>query len=317
MGGHVEVTPHGEHGEKMDAMYWLMPIGLFVGFLVVVAFERLMNKSWKASERRALFKSLTKRLDDDLDPALSKKLKEKVDNLSNIVHFWTGADLNEIQSTEGLVKVYEILSLVSALMLSICVTFYTSATKMDHVYGLICCVANCALWMATLSSAFFVVTIGSCESDEQTMLLTNMYGKFLMRVPMILFLLGTAMLFLEFVFFFKMAVDPGFPCAMCLTSCLVIVPLFFHCMHKLGWVGMLVKLDAEVKAREAKYPTTEELRSLLKCYIQSKSDNVMALDFGEFKKMVLSQPIRCTSTQLLYCEKIFDAHVQRHLPKVD
>ena len=133
---------------------------------------------------------------------------------------------------------------------------------------------------------------------------------------MILFLWGTAMLFLEFVFYFKMEVDPGFPCAMCLTACLVIVPLFCHCMNKLGWVGMLVKLDADVKEREAKHPTVENLRNLLSSYVKSKGACVLALDRDEFVDMVRSQPYRFTSTQLAFADKIFLEHVEQGLAKL-
>ena len=95
------------------------------------------------------------------------------------------------------------LALVCALLLSICVTFYTSNPS-DHLYGVICCVANCALWMATLSSAFFAVVINTCEDDEHVQLLVGLYGRTLMRVPMMLFVWGCTMLFLEFVFYFKL-----------------------------------------------------------------------------------------------------------------
>ena len=85
------------------------------------------------------------------------------------------------------------LALVCALLLSICVTFYTSNPS-DHLYGVVCCVANCSLWMGTLSSAFFAVVIHTCESDEQVGLLVGLYGNSLMRVPMILFVWGSTLL---------------------------------------------------------------------------------------------------------------------------
>ena len=52
------------------------------------------------------------------------------------------------------------LALVCALLLSICVTFYTSQPK-DHLFGLVACIANCALWMATLSE---LLDISMCWS---------------------------------------------------------------------------------------------------------------------------------------------------------
>ena len=169
---------------KMDAMYWLMPVGLVCGLLVVIVFERV-SSSWRMSERKALFKSLTCREDwKELHPSLDEELEKKIDNVENVLHFWGGGALSYLKKDEYC-KVYEMLALVSALMLSICVSFYTSSVKMDHVYGLICCIANCALWMSTLSSAFFCVALGSCEDDKQAQLLVGMYGKYLMRVPMV------------------------------------------------------------------------------------------------------------------------------------
>ena len=105
---------------------------------------------------------------------------------------------------------------------------------------------------------------------------------------------------------------------MCLTSCLVIIPLFFHSLHKLGWVGVLVKLDAEVTAREAKYPTPEELRRLVREYMASKGDNVLALDDEEFLSALKDEPtIKCTSTQVLYAKSLFDEHVKAALQEED
>ena len=43
------------------------------------------------------------------------------------------------------------LALVCALLLSIGVSFYTAQPK-DHLFGLVACIANCALWMGTLSN---------------------------------------------------------------------------------------------------------------------------------------------------------------------
>ena len=98
----------------------------------------------------------------------------------------------------------------------------------------------------------------------------------------------------------------------------MIIPLFFHSLHKLGWVGMLVKLDAEVTAREAKYPTPEDLRRLVREYVTSKGDNCLALDYEEFASALKDDPtIKCTSTQVLYAKALFDDHVSAALREED
>ena len=60
-------------------------------------------------------------------------------------------------------------------------------------------------------SAFFAVMINTCESDEQLTLLIGLYGPMLMRTPMMMFVWGTVMIFVEFVLYFKVNVDAGNP----------------------------------------------------------------------------------------------------------
>ena len=189
---------------------------------------------------------------------------------------------------------YEMLALVCALLLSVCVTFYTSNAS-DHVYGIVGCVANCALWMATLSSAFFAVVINTCETDEQVSLLVNLYGRNLMRVPMMLFVWGCTMLFLEFILFFKLNVDAGFSCSMCLGSCLIVAPLFFHSMHKMGWSATVVHEQARAEQRLAQPPTTEDLHATLGLYIETKGTNPLAWDCDDFLHYLKKPHVKVTS----------------------
>merc|ERR1712072_469774 len=100
-------------------MYWLMPIGFAVGVLVVILFERLSSPTWKTSERKALFNKLTRRSGwKDMDPTLEQELEKKIDNVENVLHFWCGGAMNYMKKDEYC-KVYEMIALVSALMLSI------------------------------------------------------------------------------------------------------------------------------------------------------------------------------------------------------
>lgn len=305
----------GKVTSDQDPMPWLMPIGLVLGLLVVCLFERLTN-SWRVSDKIDLYNILAgKPKGSALANSVEEKLRTHVNGLENIGHFWGGIALDHV-SREHILKVYEMLALVCALMLSICVSFYTADQRWDHIYGLVCCIANCALWMATLSSAFFVITIGACESDEQVTLLVGMYGVYLMRAPMMLFIWGTTMLFLEFVLYFKITVDAGFTCVMCLTSCLLLVPLFFHCMHKLGWAARVVQAHNEVEKKNARPLTTIEIQNELCNYIGRKGNNFMELDYKEFLRLFDEPGIKKTSTQVAYAKQIFDAHVQQKLKGV-
>ena len=150
MGG-GETTTNGPTGTPM---YWTIPIGAVCGALVVLAFERL-TKQMTRSPREAL--SPGNKL---LEPEVEASLAAAVDGPRNVFEFWSGGLLFARRSREHLARSYEILSIVNALMLSVCVTFYTAADP-DTLFGLVCCIANCALWMATLSSAFFYVVVDS------------------------------------------------------------------------------------------------------------------------------------------------------------
>jgi len=296
-------------------MYWLMPLGLFLGFLVVAGFESL-TAGWRLVHRRTLIKSLThKHQGVVLHPGLESALRRLVNGPGNVLDFWSGGALFLQPKKDHLVKAYETVALISALLLAISVTFYTREAG-DHLYGLIGCVSNCALWMATLSSAFFMATISTCETDDQVSLLIALYGSSLMRVPMGLFVWGSLLLFSQFVLFFKLNVDPGFNCSACLASCLVFLPLFFHCMHKMGWAATVVHKDAELEKRYARTPSPDEVRASLDTYIHSKGFNILELDKEEFLDLFQKPHVRATSVLRAYAERAFDAHVEVELMKL-
>ena len=181
---------------------------------------------------------------------------------------------------------------------------------------MVCCIANCALWMATLSSAFFAVVINSaCGSDRECQLLVGLYGKNLMRVPMLLFVAGCVLLFLEFVLFFKINVDAGFKCSLCLASCLILAPLFFHSMHKMGWAAAVVRGHTSAEERRAVPLTAAEVRACFDAYVSSQGPNVLAWDCDEFVSGLVhcKRHAKVTSTLKKMACQLFEAHVSDEL----
>lgn len=350
-GGDPDAGVPGSPGDSgMDPMYWLMPVGLFLGLCVVKLYER--KSTGGPAKRKETFRALTKNNDNkraeseqflnleliqrsfssvsdresSLDPVIEQKLSREINGLSNVWEFWTGGVLHLQFSPEHYNKVYEMLALLSALMLGVGVTFYTADTNVAYDYGLVCCITNCTLWMCTLSSAFFATVVHTCQSNAQVALLVGLYGTWLMRVPMMLFVWGLMMLFLEFVLFFKINVDPGFHCSACLGACLVIFPLFLHMMHKMGWVASVVHHASEVAEREAVVPTPEDIQATFHSYVASKASkspkkspkgnagNVLALDREEF--LALLDVPGVTSVQRAFAAELFDAHVKVQLKKL-
>ena len=85
-------------------------------------------------------------------------------------------------------------------------------------------------------------------------------------------------------------------------------------MHKLGWVGKIVKLERESSNQ---YPTAAQIQALVSGYISSKGDNCFALDFGELEALLGAQPqMKCTSTSLHYAKQLFEDHVQKRLAQL-
>ena len=93
--------------------------------------------------------------------------------------------------------------------------------------------------------------VNSCDSDDELELLVELIGTLFFRAPMLLFVWGSLIVFLEFVLYFKIHVDAGFNCSMCLASCFVLVPLFVHCMHKMGWAAAVVHAESASRRRRA------------------------------------------------------------------
>jgi len=317
-------TTSDTHYYDGPPMYWIIPAGLAVGVMVVVAFESWTDGGSRGGSeggRTAAFKRATfKAPGERLDPAVEMALRAPVDGVINVCNFYSGAALQATLSKSHLQHVYETLALVSALLLTVCVTFYTSNDQGDHLYGIVSCVANCALWMATLSSTFFAVIIHAMESDAQLQLLVTLFGANLMRVPMALFVWGTVLIFLEFILYFKLNVDPGFPCSMCLGTCFIIAPLFFHCLHKMGWAATVVHKEAALARKDATAPTVEDMRETLRRYVASKGDdNCLALDRDEYLASLPAALRRThvTSVQTTFAATLFDRLVDRELQALD
>jgi hypothetical protein len=132
---------------------------------------------------------------------------------------------------------------------------------------------------------------------------------------MMLFVWGTSTIFLEFILYFKLNVDPGFPCSMCLGTCFVVAPLFFHCLHKMGWAAAVVHTEAAAAKRSAVVPTVNEIQATLFAYVKMKGGNVLALDRDEYLD-ALGGSLRTThisSVQRAFAAKLFDAHVESEL----
>jgi len=219
---------------------------------------------------------------------------------------------------ERLEKLYETLALLQALLLAVSITYYTADEDGDHLFGIISCVANCAFWMGTICSAIFAVVVATLDTDEQLEQLVLLYGLALLRAPMVFFVWGCVLVFLQFIFYFKLKVDAGFNCSACLGTCFVVAPLFFHCMHKMGWATKVIHTEAQAEADITRYSTPADLRQMLSSYVRNKEggNNVLALDRDEFLSLVrASKAIKPTSVQRDFAARIFDAHVEAELGK--
>ena len=172
-----------------DPMYWVVPVGLVLGLLVVWVFERHTSTGGSVKRRKAFFRKLAAPVANRyreapgtsaedaapiLDASVYEKLERPINGQSNIAQFYSGGAIlhqgNHSASAQYYTKVYERLSLVSALLLTISVNFYTANKVHNHIYGLICCVTNCVMWFATVSSVFFsaaLSTVGTCRDEKQ------------------------------------------------------------------------------------------------------------------------------------------------------
>lgn len=311
------VGHHDEHvGSGGDAMYWLMPVGVVLGVFVVIAFEAVFGGRKKERVRQYL--KVTGQSENALvEPMVEEKLHSMINSVENIVQFWSGGSLCNVNKDQ-LCKVYENLALVSALMLSVCVAFYTNSDSADYIYGMVACIANCTLWMGTLSAAFFAVVVHTCKTEDEVSMLIGLYGSHMMRVPLLLLIWGLAMLFLVFILYFKLNIDPYFHCSLCLGGCFIIAPLFFHALHRLGYVRNIVYAHYESRDRLGRTPSLCDLQNVLAEYIRStREPGVLSLDKTEFLHFLDKQlHLRIGSVARSCAADLFDTHVKDELSKL-
>ena len=261
-----------------------------------------------------------------VEKKVRKMLERNPDGPPTVYNFWSGEVA--IRATElgqeDTTKVYEYLALVSALMFTVSVAFYVEnpGGPGTHFYGIVSCISNCALWMATLSSTLFTVVIHSLRSDEQLELLVDLFGPCLMRVPMMLFVWGTALIFIQFVLFFKISVDPGFPCTMCLTMCFLIAPLFFHTLHKMSWAVAVIREsedDHQRRHHDRRGGTDpRDLETALESYAESKGGFCLSMDKEEFMRGLHGAVNKAslTSVEKEFASQLFDSFIQRKVAEL-
>lgn len=302
----------GWYAEGDDPMYWLLAIGSTAGLVVCVVFERCQEGG---KGRVARFASLTQKGSlAEVDPAVRRRLERWVNGGRNMLDFWTGGFLIGKATAEQFVKVFETVALLCALLLTVGVTYFTATdSEALHLHGIVCCVANCSLLLGTLMSTFFAITFGTLSSEADTELFVGLMGQVLLRGPILMFVVGLSLLYSEMVLWFKITIDAGSACTLCLTSCLTLAPLFFHGMHKMGWATQVVNEEAAAQRRRAGPPTLEGLRQSFGAYLESKDGNCLALDRDEFLESLDGTGIRATSVQRDLAGQIFDAHVKAEL----
>lgn len=300
-------------------MYWLLGVGMAAGVLVTLAFESKQGLLGGNAARMSRLKSLTKKGEAaTLDPRVQHKLARWVNGISNICHFWTGGFMvpnGNAASREQYIKMYEMLALLSALLLTVGVTYYTASDASMHLHGVLCCVANCALLLGTLMSTFFAGAVSMFGAQVHVDLLVGLFGINLMRGPMILFVIGLGLLYLEMVLWFKMTVDAGATCTLCLSACFTMAPLFFHTMHKMGWAVEVVAEEIRAESRNAKMPTPEDLQACFRRYLDDHEGICLSLDRDEFLALLEVPGVRVTSVQRVFAGQIFDAYVEEELGK--
>lgn len=288
---------------------WLLPVGVTLGACVVVAFD-WYTLGWNHAARRETFKKTTNQEHEkELDKRIDQRLSRWVDGCSTMAAFWGGSVLRPRSNKDVCAKNYEVLAVLQALLFSISVDFYISGKGSDFL-GAVACLGCCAFWMGTLSAAFLSVTVASVETDEQFALMVSLYSKELMAVPMLLFVWGSLMIFLQLVFFFKTHVDEQVS-YICLGACLMIAPLFFHTLHKLSWVTEVIDAEADVEKEKATPLTPSEIHERLMEYVESKGNEIMDMDRHEFMESLKGRWIKSTSAQQVYARRLFDAHLDK------
>ena len=292
-------------------MYWLIPLGFVVGCIIIVLFE-WYNGGLTSQNRVRLYREVMNKKEGILHENLSKALELNIDGPVTMMKFWSGAAMTTDVSREKISRVYETLALISALMLTICVTFYTANEPGDRLFGIVCCLSNCALWMATLSSTFLAVIINCLHHDSQMHPLVDLYGIFLMRVPMLLLVWGTMLIFLQFILYFKTNVDPGFPCSVCIGGCFVLAPLFFHCMHKMCWCVSVINIATELPQVGI---SVDEMKDALCSYYKAKDNYYLNMDKEEFLDGLprALKKLKLTSVETELASQLFDVLTLREV----
>ena len=97
----------------------------------------------------------------------------------------------------------------------------------------------------------------------------------------------------------------------------MIAPLFFHCMHKLGWAVSVVQAESEHQRQNSHPPTADEIRQDLASYLAAKGPNPLALDRDQFLYLLKTKPgANVTSVQRAFAKQLFDDHVEAELEKL-
>jgi hypothetical protein len=306
----------GWYAEDDDPQFWHLALGVTAGLILVTLFEFYQRGGATTVAR---FVSLTgKEESSAVDPAVRRRLATWVNGAANVVDFWSGGFLvcQDKATPEQYVKVFETLGLLSALLLTVGVTYFTASDQDFHLHGVVCCVANCSLLLGTLMSTFFAVALGTFQSSQQVDLFVGMIGRIILRGPILFFVVGLILLYGEMVLWFKMTIDAGSTCVICLTMCLILAPIFLHSMHKIGWAVKIVKEETAAEQRLAAAPTPEGLRARLEAYVDSKGGACLLMDRDEFLEGLDTAGIRATSVQKTLAGRLFDAHVEEALGQI-
>jgi hypothetical protein len=203
------------------------------------------------------------------------------------------------------------------MLLLVCAAmFYTAANTAGHTHSIVCYFANCALLLATLMCAFYLMAASLFELEVHVDLLFGMFGSFLVQAPVMLLLLGAIFLMVEMILWFKITFDAGLSSNLCFGAFLMILPLFIHSMHKLAWVVEIVHKKAELDKDSAMLATLDDLQSRFSNYATSKGGNCLLLDRDEFLRVLGGPALQLTSVQHVIASKVFDLHVNAELEEI-
>jgi len=293
---------HGGGLDGSDPMYWIIAIVGVVGVILTLVFEYFDNMLFEDVVNQSVM--------DDEEHEIHVKYSSNINSFDNVFRFWTGQYLRNLIDKNHFSNVYKSIALIAAVLWSVGTEFYTANTQgafpSDHAYGIVSCVANCALWMSCLSATFFSIAVSACKNNAELHLLVNLYGEWLLPIPLIFLLWGTGLLLSQFFIYFHNTVDSGFWLTIAISCCLSMIPLFIHCLHKMGWAMSIVQ--TEMKFREEKNLTqgTEDIREALKQYLISKPDNVLHYDMEEFIDTIHLPGTKMTTGKKIFAENLFN-----------